>query len=77
MDVDGISQVGIAHTYGTGKVVGTVFGFTINLGIHGEIRNAIHQGILFGDMGRAIAPVYRIDGTNFFLVFFGTGKNQK
>jgi len=77
VDVNGIRQVGIPHAYGTGKVVGAVFRFTINLRVYGEIGSAGQQGIRSGNISHPVIPIYRINRANFLLGFFGTGKNQK
>ncbi len=75
-DVDRIPKIGIPHTDGPRKIVGAVLRFAIDLGVHGKITDALHQGITGRKCYRAVVPVYGMHGTHLFLCFFGTGEDE-
>ena len=74
-DVDGILQVGVPHADGSGKVMGAVLRFTIDLGVYGKVGGTLGQGIACRKACRSMAPIYRIKGT-YLLFLFDTGEYQ-
>ncbi len=40
-----ICSIGVSHAYGDGQVVGTVFGFAIDLGVDRKVSAAMCEGV--------------------------------